>query len=323
MAQPTYHLRPHKAVDRNLFCETLRHLSSVVPISERLYIGFGSYEFDEFKLLYRNFGIAKIHTIERDTSLFIRQKFNKPYEFIELFNKKCSEYIDENYDSEVASIFWMDFSTANDKASQCEDISNLFSKIKKYDVVRVTVNAHANSIPIDGDSKDLPPAERCNRRFDALKSMIGDYLPPSACEKDVETAKYPFLLLNVIKNAAYQNLSPEWSVCPICAYIYSDGQQMLTVTMIVVPIESRDDEINRLNDAFCDWRDFVCIDSWDKPIRIELPDLTILEQLQLGKADHSEEGIKETSRTIGISVESIKKYYRYIRYYPNYQQIMI
>ena len=58
--QPFYHLRPNKSIDRNLFIQTLIGLSSFFPISEYQYTGFGSYLFDDFKLLHDTLNIQHI-----------------------------------------------------------------------------------------------------------------------------------------------------------------------------------------------------------------------------------------------------------------------
>ena len=48
-SQPFYHLRPNKSIDRNLFVQTLIGLTSVFPVADYWYTGFGSYMFDELK----------------------------------------------------------------------------------------------------------------------------------------------------------------------------------------------------------------------------------------------------------------------------------
>jgi len=59
--------------------------------------------------------------------------FNKPYSCIRLFNKTCGEYFDEDFDGTKPSIVWADFSEANKKHSQCQDIANICSKMQKGD----------------------------------------------------------------------------------------------------------------------------------------------------------------------------------------------
>ena len=333
MSQPAYHLRPHKAVDRNLFCETLRHLSRIDDISRYRYVGFGSYEFDDFKMMYRNFGIEDMHSIEKELGIFVRQEFNKPYDFIKLYNKDCGTYIDESFDETQKCIFWLDFSNANDKESQCEDIVNLFSKVSEGNIIRITLNAHANNIEsnrIDAEtvcdnrgsfnSSDLNTAKR-QKRLGALRKSIGDYLPDGVVLEDVESSRYPYLLMKVIRRAAYKGLSDELSICPICAYTYADGQRMLTVTLRVIDRYDRGVQIDKIKGIFSDWSEFVGIGDWEKIVPVELPPLTLHEQLELSQGIKTE--IAETSMKTGIKKEDIEKFYKFLRYYPNYQPVII
>lgn len=329
MNHPIYHLRPHKAVDRNLFCEVLRHLSKIIDISNYRYIGFGSYEFDEFKLAHRYLGITDMHSIESETDIYNRQKFNRPYPFIELFNEKCEQYIDEDFDPETNSIFWMDFSDATDKAGQFSDVTNLFAKLSEKDIVRVTLNANASSIKtsnVDNMEYQLEQDDKKilrTKRFVALKNSLNTIFPADAIEDDVTAQKYPALLLKILYNAAYAGLGTDLSICPLCIYTYEDGQRMITITMIVVPCNEKEKIISTIKTAFADWSDFVKIDSWTEIIKIVLPGLTIHEQLELIQRNRNREEIKKTSKDIGLPEEAITQFYKFYRYYPNYQPVVI
>lgn len=317
---PDYHLRPHKAVDRNLFCQIIRKLSSVHAITDYRYIGLGSYEFDDFKLMHRQFGLKDMHSIEMNEELFKRQEFNKPYSCISLFKKTCSEYIDEDFDSNINSIVWLDFSSANEKQSQIDDFSNLILKVHEYDIIRITLNARAACLGFEGITNT---EEREKQRLIKLKEMLSDYLPSDIKTEDVQTRNYPFLLLRVVRKAIYDNLDPSLMACPISNYLYSDGQQMLTITMLILPISEKEVCLKKLNDCFKDWDGFVKIDSWESINSIELPPLTVHEQLELSQIEDSETCIGEASEKMGIKVEEIKQFLKFIRFYPNYQPVVI
>lgn len=324
MENPVYHLRPNKAVDRNLFVEGLIHLGKTVDISGYRYIGFGSYEFDEFKMIYRTLGIEDLHSIEMDSDVFRRQKFNKPYSSIQLFNKTCGEYFDEDYDNTRHSIVWADFSEANKKHSQCQDIANICSKMQNGDVLRITLNANPTGISTGGkQTSDVPPQERKKLRFDALKEELNEYFPDGVSEEDVTRNGYPRLLLKVIKKAVYQDLDVDLSPCPLCSYVYSDNTQMMTVTMIMFSAENRDRSVTKLREAFSGWEPYVNIDEWDRFIRIDLPPLTVHEQLEIGQYEKNEAGVRQIEEDMGIKSEELERYLLFARYYPNYQPVTI
>ena len=324
MENPVYHLRPNKAVDRNLFVEGLIHLGKMFDISGYRYIGFGSYEFDEFKMIYRSLGIEDLHSIEMDSDVFRRQKFNRPYSSIRLFNKTCGEYFDEDYDNTRHSIVWADFSEANKKHSQCQDIANICSKMQNGDVLRITLNANPTGISTGGkDISDMSPQEKRKLRFNALKVELNEYFPDGVSEEDITKIGYPQLLLKVIKKAVYQNLDVDLSACPLCSYVYSDNTQMMTVTIIMCSVGERESYVEKLKEVFKDWEDYVNIDEWNKPITIDLPPLTVHEQLEIGQYEKNEDGAKKIEEKMGIKSDELERYLLFSRYYPNYQPVTI
>lgn len=324
MDNPVYHLRPNKAVDRNLFVEGLIRLGKMMDISDYRYIGFGSYEFDEFKLVYRILGIEDLHSIEMDSDVFSRQKFNKPYSCIKLFNKTCDEYFDEDFDGAKHSIIWADFSEANKKHSQCKDIANICSKMREGDILRITINANPTGISTRGiQASDVSPEYRKKLRFDALKEELNEFFPDGFCEEDLTRNRYPLFLLKVIKKAVYKYLDIESSPCPLCSYVYSDNTQMMTVTILMCSAEDRENTLAELKKAFKDWDAYVNIDEWDKIVRIDLPPLTVHEQLEIGQYEKNEDGAKKIEAEMGIKGDDLKRYWLFARYYPNYQPVTI
>ena len=324
MDNPVYHLRPNKAVDRNLFVEGLVHFGRMMDISDYRYIGFGSYEFDEFKLIYRTLGIEDLHSIEMDSDVFRRQKFNKPYSCIRLFNKTCGEYFDEDFDGTKPSIVWADFSEANKKHSQCQDIANICSKMQKGDILRITFNANPTGILSGGRQViEMSAEEKRKVRFEALKEELSEFFPDGFCENDLTHKKYPLLLLKAIKKAVYQDLDVDLSPCPICCYVYSDNTQMMTVTILICSVDERERIVNDLKRIFRGWESYVNIDKWDSPIRIDLPPLTVHEQLEISQYEKNENGAKKIEEEMGISSDELKRYLLFARYYPNYQPVII
>lgn len=323
MGNPVYHLRPNKAVDRNLFVECLVKLEKILDLSHYRYIGFGSYEFDEFKLVYRSLGIQDLHSIEMNSDVFKRQSFNKPYSCIELFNKTCETYFDEDYDENKHSIIWMDFSEANNKYAQCQDISNICGKIQEGDILRITLNANSSGIPTgDVPPADIPGPDR-KERFKWLKENLREYFPEIASENDITEKQYPLFLLRVIKKAVYQDMSSDLFACPICNYVYSDGTQMMTFTIYIGASNKREKVLEELQRVYNGWKEYVRINVWDNPIKIDLPLLTVHEQLEIRQYEPNADNIKQIEERMGIKEEDINKYLLFARYYPNYQPVII
>ena len=91
--QPFYHLRPNKSIDRSLFVQTLIGLSRELPISDYKYTGFGSYLFDDFKLLHDTLNISNMVSLEKDEVEFQRAVYNAPYGCISIQNTDSTQYI--------------------------------------------------------------------------------------------------------------------------------------------------------------------------------------------------------------------------------------
>ena len=67
MSQPFYHLRPNKYVDRCLFVAALERINTIIKLKSHRYIGFGSYLFDDFKLLHDRLDISSMISLEADS----------------------------------------------------------------------------------------------------------------------------------------------------------------------------------------------------------------------------------------------------------------
>ena len=324
METPAYHLRPNKAVDRNLFVESLVKLEKEFDLSDYRYIGFGSYEFDEFKLVYRTLGIENLHSIEMNSDVFKRQAFNKPYSCIKLFNKTCGTYFDEDYDENQHSIIWADFSEANNKDSQCKDIANICGKIRENDIIRITFNANPSGIPTgDKPSSEIPENERKKARYNWLKEHLGEYFPRDSSENDITKEQYPIFLMKVMKLAIYKDLDKDLFACPICNYVYSDNTQMMTLTLIIGLSDKKEELLTKLGNAYKGWESYVNLNRWDMPIRIDLPPLTVHEQLEIRQYQNDAEAMRSIEDKMGIKEDEVRKYLLYARYYPNYQPIII
>ena len=146
MSQPFYHLRPNKYVDRCLFVNALERLNSQVKLQKHRYIGFGSYLFDDFKLLHDRLNIGTMISLESDSTIFKRAEFNAPYKCISVINQTSTDYISGDNWGEQNSIIWLDYVTPRALGQQFSDIATLSTTILPCDVLKVTFNANADTL---------------------------------------------------------------------------------------------------------------------------------------------------------------------------------
>lgn len=172
MSQPFYHLRPNKYVDRCLFVNALERLNSQIKLQKHRYIGFGSYLFDDFKLVHDRLNIETMISLEADATIFNRAKYNAPYRCISVVNQTSTDFISGENWGEQNSIIWLDYVSPKSLGQQFNDIATLSNTALPYDVLKVTFNANADTlgkVELGLDS-----------RFQKLKSRIGEYIPADA-----------------------------------------------------------------------------------------------------------------------------------------------
>ena len=322
-AQPFYHLRPNKSIDRNLFVQTLIGLSRELPISEYKYTGFGSYLFDDFKLLHDTLNITTMISLEKDEEDFQRAIFNLPYGCIDVKNTRSTQYLsDLEIDDAEHNIFWLDYESPSELGSQLADYSTLLNLLNAGDIVRITLNANPDSL-----GKSNEPDKLQKVRLEKLKERVPqNYIWPSICDRDVTTKKYPLTLLRILKAVTQETLIDAPSIkpnfmLPLFSSVYADGQQMLTFTGIILDSHEKADKVreglaNYPHNTF----------KWDAPCKIEIPALCVREVTELNKLLPSLKGRQQLiekfpfifSESDGQVVDSYISYYKY---YPHYHQI--
>lgn len=139
-SQPFYHLRPNKSIDRNLFVQTLIGLTSVFPVADYWYTGFGSYMFDDFKILHERLNISKMISLEADPQVFSRAKFNLPYNCIDVKNMDSTAYLTRFMPNDTDhNIFWLDFVSPSGLGAQLADYTTLLERLNPGDIDRKSV----------------------------------------------------------------------------------------------------------------------------------------------------------------------------------------
>lgn len=321
--QPFYHLRPNKSIDRKLFIQTLIGLNQYLPISEYQYTGFGSYLFDDFKILHDTLNISKMVSLEKDITEYMRAKFNVPYACIDIKNVSSTEYLSELLiEDDSHNIFWLDFVSPSEIGTQIGDYATLLKLLNPGDIVRITLNANVASLGKSGN-----PDELTKVRFQKLQERIPDiYFPASVTPEDFTTTRYPLVLLKIIKNVTMECLNddPPYSpnfLLPLFSSIYADGQQMLTFTGIVLDSHELEEKIKKILKDY-PHNNFL----WTQPCYIEIPALSVREIMDLNKLlpnDKAEQQLIEKFPFIFSSKEKkvTESYMMFYKYYPNYHQV--
>ena len=317
MSQPFYHLRPNKYVDRCLFVNALERLNSQIKLQKHRYIGFGSYLFDDFKLLHDRLNIESMISLEADTAIFDRAKYNAPYRCISVINQTSTDFIAGENWGEQNSIIWLDYVSPKALGQQFSDIAALSNTILPYDILKVTFNANADTLGKVEIGLDA--------RFQKLISRIGEYIPidatPDECTKD----KYPILLLKclhvMLSTCFTETKYDKRFVLPLFSTIYQDSQHlMLTFTCVILDDHEEEEKIK----SYFDDVSYVNF-QWDKPSLIKIPELTVKEMLEINKLlpdkNVEEQLLRDFSFVFGNKAEEVESYISFYKYYPSFQSV--
>lgn len=325
-AQPFYHIRPNKYIDRCLFIDILGDLKKEYDIEDYTYIGFGSYYFDDHRAIHSKLGISKMLSLESDPDVALRAEYNIPYSCIKLVQAESRDYIDEIASMDDPLIVWFDYTDPKGLYGQFSEFCSLIDVLKSGDVFKITINANPSSL---GDREGRGEEELWSARLESLQSRLEEYLPATASINDMKMSTYPRLLLQALRNAAFRvagSPSPfsDRFVCPICSTVYGDGQQMLTLTCIMLESEEERQHVLGLFEKRIGARD-----AWEDYIQINIPELTEREILSLSKllpGDGVKESIeKDYPFIFGKNKHSrdqkIDSFIRFYRSYPRFHHI--
>jgi len=320
-----YQLRQNKAIDRYAFAELLSKLDKYCDISKYSYIGFGGHSLEDFKHIHTRFDIQTMTSIEVDKEVYKRQKFNQPHSCINCILVPSGQFI-EDFDRTGQTIIWLDYTKPSQLRDQIEEFQATLDRLQPFDVVKLTLNAHAASyVPQEGREPD----ETWQARLEDLRKKLGDLFPLGSVNSEMMTTKlFPHALNLVVKHAASLSMRGQrkFYFQPLTAFSYSDGQTMLTVTGIIL-VDSLTDEFFGKTSIKA-W-ELSNID-WSEPKRINVPNLTLKEKLHIDALLPNSDA-KDIQDKLGfmfdikekMSLEMLKTYILFYRQSPYFSRISL
>lgn len=319
-----YHLRQNKAIDRNVFVDLLARVGRWRNISDYTYVGFGGPYLEEFKQLHGQLRLSKMISLEADPNVVKRQKFNAPLSCIELRNQSSGEFL-VAHDFEVPVVVWFDYTEPGPLGAQLAEFELLVRKLNVGDVARITVNASPESLGRPSNAED----DLQTFRLQKASERLANYFPLGAKPSSVTARRYPRLLAQSIENAAKKGMDTK-AACmiePLSVLSYADGQQMLTVTAIIL-------EKERVEEFYSATRlghwPFKAV-GWDAVRPISVPQFSTKERLaveaMLPGASTPAEVWQQLGYLIGETEaeanELIANFLSYYRLYPWYSRVVL
>lgn len=322
-----YHLRPNKAIDRYAFIELLGKINRFSPIDQYQYIGFGGHSLEDFKYIHSQFGINSMISLEQDKETFKRQKFNLPYSCIDCQQMKSSDFIND-FSRKQPTIIWLDYVKPSELRSQIEEFQAVISKLEALDILKITLNANPSAY-LQG-KPEMGSDEITRLRLEKLQNRLGDLFPSANITQEMmkfkQFSKAILLILQYAKNLILEG-EKELNFQPLTAFSYADGQQMMTLTGIL--LNNADiEQFFQTTTINNDWP--LANTNWQSPKSVNIPDLTIKERLfidsQLPDSDvqdiHNALGFLFNKKS-SISLEMLETYCLFYRYSPYFSRIIL
>ena len=315
-----YRLRPAKAVERKIICDSLRCLSPFGEIKTYRYVGFGSTYFSDFIVFHKSLHIEDMISIEKDRNAKHRFEYNRPFGCIKIEYGNSYEVL-PTLEWSKKSIVWLDYDSPLEKKI-LDDIDTLTTKLVSGSVLIVTVSAEPERPPNEGLSIDEIHefrTEKLHEKLTTEKKIPIDLKPSDLTGKNL--AK---LYKRIIDNQLKQSLSnansarsqdQKLNYKQIFDFRYADGSRMLTVGWLI--FEQSDDELAKQ----CKFSTNFNITEVDKPYEIEVPNLTFKETQYLDSLMPTDDC--DAVDRICIPLKDIKLYAELYKYFPSFVEMFM
>ncbi|MFH2122757.1 MAG: O-methyltransferase [Pseudomonadota bacterium] len=322
-----YKLRPNKAADREIFLSLLNRINGTLSIENYTYVGLGGPFLEDFRLLHARIGIRNMVCIEVDENVHKRQKFNKPFDRIDCIHSTIEEYVAETEFNDPI-IIWFDFTDPKEVTNQIELFSNVLLELPSYSIMRVTLNANPASLGkpdptelavnrANGEKTDPTKKTELEWRLDRFRERLSTYCPADIVPEDLTHRNYGKTILEALRLSVENSILNSsgkrivWSF----ATHYSDGQPMVTATLILV--ESDDAAVESV------------LDNWEfksnpqHPLVIDLPALSALERLTMEANETSEDDLGFKLPKSDLKEDPFLSFQKYYRIFPQFARVDI
>ena len=303
-----YTLRPAKAVERKMLCESFRRLSPFATVDTYQYVGFGSTYFSDFSLIHRSLGISHLISIERETAMRERFKFNRPYRSIDLRFGESTDLLPE-LDWTPKTIVWLDYD-GKLTADVLADVATFCRSCTPGSVLAVSVNAHPDEVPPKKNAEEF--------RVKLLKRRLGQHkLPADLDPKRLAGWDVALLGRRIIDQQIKATLLDRNGGLPTNARLcykqlfnfhYRDGARMMTTGGLVYQVGQE----SILSSCGFDQLDFVR--ERENPYHIQVPNLTFKEMRHIDAQLPA--GTEPVTAPVGQ--DDIAAYKAIYRYFPTF-----
>lgn len=304
-----FDLRPAKQVERRMLVDAFQRLGQAgFPIRDYRYVGFGSIHFVDFIIFHKLLGINDMLSIEHDTSIEGRVRFNCPFDCVEIKMDSSTNVI-PLLSPDDRSILWLDYDEPV-SSSIAEDVYMVGSQLSRGSILLVTVDVEPPVI----DNADARAS------LEYFEKEVGKYLGGADISDFAESNLYK-MSRRVIMNALTEGMSGRRRIqyIPLFYFLYADEHEMMTIGgMIGSTEEKRKVESMGMEGAVYFRRK---LGERESPYEIVVPVITQKERRTMDSAMPCEEGWQPEGFTIATA--DINVYREIYRFLPAYAELLL
>ena len=308
VSQPSYQLRPNKAVDRLTLIDAIRRLAKPHELGNYTYYSMGGPTLEDFRLIYEFFPEIRMVCIEQNDNIYKRQQFHLPCRSnrLKLHKNLFASFLSEYEAHDRSGIFWLDYTDL--EYSNFDDFMRLLPKAGANSLIKITLRCN----PLD--YKEEAKSSAFFQKFAAL-------LPGSLEVLPIRLRDFAELLQKMVQIAAQTALPSAMPqmLLPLSSFYYNDGTGMFTFTGVIC----RRNDAPAFKKTFKTWQ-FANLD-WSEPNEISVPSLSTKERLHLQRSLPCRQNAGRTlQRALGYLIGDSKKetesklqqYADFHRYFP-------
>lgn len=323
-----YSLRPAKAVERKMFCQSMQKLSHFQDIETYRYVGFGSPFFSDFSLIHRTIGIKDLISIEKDEHNSDRFLFNRPFSCIDSIFEHSNDALPFLKWTQP-TILWLDYDYKLN-STMLKDVTTFFSQAVSGSMFVITFDIKAD----EPENEKLSNKKLKQYRIEQLRERVGREKLPADIERKNLGIKGNISIIHEIisdqiketlitRNGVISDRDKRFRYEQIFNFYYNDGTPMLTLGGVLFK-ENQNAIFEKAN-----FKELGFIKSGKESFHIEIPSLTFkeikaLDQL-LPDFINSELGEVKShpNKTVNLPnlrKEDILKYSKVYRYFPAFAE---
>ncbi len=307
-----YSLRPAKYAERKMLSEIFRRLRPFDAVENYAYVGFGSLWFSDFALFHRALGIRDMTSIERVKTAKARIDANRPYSAIKMEYEESAVVLPQ-LDWSKKSFVWLDYDDpiTNDMILDVQAVAN---HAVSGTVLAVSVQCmQAKEVQEAEEDKSGPKA------IDLFRDRFGrELVPEGASEHQLVSWNLGALSrstfakqIGKILGARNMTLGTFEKLVfhPICEIEYKDNAKMTTMVGIFASVKDMGTV------ALCGFDSLDFLTATGKPIRIDVPILTVREIRHLERQLPKNTVLLEYGAIPPGDADHFAEFYRYL---PNF-----